>query len=191
MCRSESVKNAINRYNQQAVLLDPPTRTVNWQDIANYTHVGEFEMLRIARWDIRWEKWVQKAYCDAGIKYFKLCWAREELQRLNVEVRRLLTWIHDENEHMQQVINHLVSDEPHLADELHKRWVMRSAVNRVHLERLKLLQCEEYYTGPRDCGEAAGPLGVTSAPENDQATAEIQQNKDFEAVTEYMAHIND
>ena len=186
--RSESVKNAINRYNEQALLLDPPAQTVTWQDIANYTHVGEFEMLRIARWDIRREKWVQKPYRDAGIKYFKLCRAREELQRLNVEVRRLLTWIHDENEHTQQVINHVVSDEPHLADELRRRWAMQSAVNQVHLEQLKLLQREEYYTGPRDCGEAAGPLGAT---ENDQASAEIQQNKDFEAVAEYMAHVND
>ena len=197
---SESVKSAINWYNEQAILLDPPADTVQWQDIANYTHVGEFEMLHIARSDIWQEKWVQKAYCDAGIKFFKLCRAREEIQRLNVEVRRLLTWIHDENKHMQQVIKQL-SDEPHLADELRKRWALWLAVNQVHLERIKILQSKDYYTGLRGCREVVGSLQPTNTPEgvsstemtqNDQDIAEIEQEKDLEIVTKYyLANIDD
>lgn len=190
--RSETVRKAINRYNEQAALLDAPV--IDWQEIAGYAFIGEFETLRLARSDIRREKWVQKAHRDAGIRYFKLCRAREEIQRLNVEVRRLLTWIQDEKKHTEQIIERLSVNEPLLADELRKRWTLRSSVNAAHLQRLKILQQEDYYTGPRDCGEATGALqrtysdGITA---NDQITAEIQQDEDFESIADFMANIDD
>ncbi|KAF8344863.1 hypothetical protein F5887DRAFT_1061987 [Amanita rubescens] len=170
--RSESVRKAISRYNEQAALLGGLTPTVTWQEISKYTFV--------ARSDIRQEKWVQKANHDAGIKYFKLCRAREEIQRLNVEVRRLLTWIHDEGEHMERVIKQLSDSEPLLADALRKKWVLRSSVNMIHLQRLKNLQNEDYYTGSRDSGEA-----------NDELEAEIEQDEDFQIIADYIANIND
>ena len=99
---------------------------------------------------------------------------------------------------MQQVLKQL-SDKPHLVDELHKRWALRLAVNQIHLEQLKILQCEDYYTGLRDCGKVVGSLQLTDLEgvssmlvQNNQAAAEIEQDKELEVITDYyMANIND
>lgn len=192
--RSESVRKAINQYNEQATSLDPPAPVINWQEIAGYAFIGEFETLRLAQSDIWWEKWVQKAYRDAGIRYFKLCRAQEEIQRLNVKVHQLLTWIQDEKKHTEQIIEQLLVNEPLLADELHKRWTLHSSVNAAHLQWLKILQQEDYYTGPWDCREAAGALQCTYSDgimANNQITAEIQQDEDFESIADFMANIDD
>ncbi|KIL64909.1 hypothetical protein M378DRAFT_61735, partial [Amanita muscaria Koide BX008] len=137
--RSDAVKKAIKRYNDQAELLDPPATSITWQDIAEYTFVGEFDLLRITRSDIRKEKWTQKAYREAAVSYYKLCRAREELQRLNVEVRRLQGFIYEETRHTETVINQLTTNSPLLAEELRRRWTLRSSINMLHLQRLEQL----------------------------------------------------
>jgi len=195
--RSDTVKKAVNHYNEQALLLDPPAPTISWREIAEYTFIGEFDILRIARSDIRKERWTQKANRDAATKYFKLCRAREEIQRLNFEVCRLLAFIREETEHTERVIEQLSIDDPPLANELHKRWTLRSSVNAVHLQRLKILQCKAYYTGRRDYGDTAGVLqfttsssqGITQLELNDQVAAENAQEKDFEYVANFVANI--
>jgi hypothetical protein len=198
--RSDTVRKAINRYNEQALLLDPPAPAVDWREIAEYTFIGEFDILRIARSDVRKERWTQKANRGAAIKYFKLCRAREEIQRLNVEVCRLLTFICEETEHTEQVIEQLSIDDPPLADELRKRWSLRSSVNAVHLQRLKILQSKAYYTGRQDYDDTAGVLqftsnsdsqGITQLEQDDQIAAENARERDFEYVANFVANIND
>lgn len=197
--RSDTVKKAVNRYNEQALLLDPPAPTVSWREIAEYTFIGEFDILRIARSDIRKERWTQKANRDAATKYFKLCRAREEIDRLNFEVCRLLAFICEETEHTEKVIKQLSIDNPPLASELRKRWTLRSSVNAVHLQRLEILQRKAYYTGRRDYGVTAGILqfmtsdsqGITQLEHNDQVAAENVQEKDFEYIANFVANIVD
>lgn len=66
--------------------MDPPVPPITWEKIAEYTFIGEFDLLRITRSDIRREKWTQTAYREAAMRYFKLCRAREEIQRLDIEI---------------------------------------------------------------------------------------------------------
>lgn len=89
--RSEAIRNALSKYNEQAVLCSRPTLT--WKEVVDYGFLAEFDLLRHSRNDIRDRKWAQPAYREATIKYLTLCRAREELQRLDVEVRRLFTAI--------------------------------------------------------------------------------------------------
>ncbi|KAG2737343.1 hypothetical protein P692DRAFT_201733361, partial [Suillus brevipes Sb2] len=44
--RSEAIRNAINKYNVQAVALNPPRAHISWKDIADYSFLGEFDVLR-------------------------------------------------------------------------------------------------------------------------------------------------
>lgn len=94
--RSEAIKNALNRYNTQAAQLDPPRPPLSWKEIVEYGFIGEFDLLRHSRQDVRSEPWTQPARREATIKYLKLCRAQEELVRLNIEMWCLRTWIHDE-----------------------------------------------------------------------------------------------
>ncbi|KIK32736.1 hypothetical protein CY34DRAFT_100864 [Suillus luteus UH-Slu-Lm8-n1] len=150
--RSEAIRNAINRYNVQAVALNPPRPKISWKDIADYSFLGEFDLLRHSRTDIRSEDWAKPAHREATTKYFKLCRAREELTRLNVEIRRLRTAIHDEQAQTIAVIEDLHLSDPKLAQELRRRWRLRGAINAVHLHRLDQIECLTGFSGVRGIG---------------------------------------
>ncbi|KAG1793275.1 uncharacterized protein HD556DRAFT_1443706 [Suillus plorans] len=43
--RSDAIRNAINKYNLQAAALDPTWPQLSWKDIADYSFLGEFDLL--------------------------------------------------------------------------------------------------------------------------------------------------
>lgn len=138
--RSEAIKNALNRYNTQAAKLNPPRPALTWKEIVDYSFIGEFDALRHARADIRDQPWTHTARREATSKYFKLCRAREEITRLDVEIRRLRASIQHEATHYEKVISQLSSSNPSLATELCHVWQLRNAVNRLHLQRLDAVE---------------------------------------------------
>jgi len=150
--RSEAIRNAINRYNTQAAKLTPPRPLLSWKEIVEYSFLGEFDALRHSTRDVRDQPWAQTARREAMVKYFKLCRAREEIVRLNVEIRRLLTSIHDETIHHNQTIKLLTQSNPHLTVELQLRWQLRKAVNELHIQRLTSVQKSTMFTGSRGIG---------------------------------------
>ncbi|KAG1763988.1 hypothetical protein EV702DRAFT_1051527 [Suillus placidus] len=149
---SEAIRNSINRYNIQAIALNPPCPKISWKDIADYSFLGEFDLLCHSRNDIRTDDWAKPAHREATTKYFKLCCAREELTRLNVEIRRLRTTIHSEQVQTTAVIEDLCLSDPKLADELQRRWHSRAAINAVHLYRLDHIECLPGFSGVRGVG---------------------------------------
>ena len=98
--------------------MDPPADQLTWEKIAEYTFIGEFDLLHLARTDIREEKWTQLPYREAVMRFYKLHCAREEVQCLNIEIRRLRAFIVKEKKHTEDVLVQLSADEPLLADEL-------------------------------------------------------------------------
>ena len=118
--RSEAIRKAITRYNIQAAALNPPRPSISWKDITQYTFLGEFDLLRHTRDDIRERVWARPAIHDATAKFFKLSRAKEEITRLNVEIRRLRTAIHDDEREVSQAIANLCNSAPMLASELER-----------------------------------------------------------------------
>ncbi|KAG2337988.1 hypothetical protein BDR05DRAFT_894397, partial [Suillus weaverae] len=96
--------------------------------------------------------WAKPAHREATTKYFKLCRACEELTRLNVEICRLRTAIHDEQVQTIAVIEDLHLSDPKLAQELRHRWRLHGAVNAVHLHRLDQIECLTGFSGIRGVG---------------------------------------
>ncbi|KIM50488.1 hypothetical protein SCLCIDRAFT_85842, partial [Scleroderma citrinum Foug A] len=92
---SEAIRKAITQYNIQAAALHPPWAPISWKDITQYTFLGEFDLLWHTREDIRECLWVRPAIREATAKFFKFCRAKEEITRLNVEIRWLRTAIHN------------------------------------------------------------------------------------------------
>lgn len=138
--RSEAIRKAIARYNDQAARLTPPRPPISWKDITKYTFIGEFDLLRHTRDDVRERIWARPAVREATSKFFKLCRAKEEITRLNVEIRRLRTAIHDEEKEVAETAANLRESEPLLAHELVRLHQSRAAVNAVHIHRLSLLR---------------------------------------------------
>ncbi|TDL17784.1 hypothetical protein BD410DRAFT_843337 [Rickenella mellea] len=204
--RSEAIKNALSRYNTHASKLVPPRPQLTWKEIVEYSFLGEFTLLRSSRSDIREQKWTQPAHREAMAKYFKYHRACEEIDRLNVEIRRLWTAIHDEAAQSSRVIGELSVSNPPLAAELRRRWALRSSVNGVHLSRLRRIQSMPGFsgncsTGVRERGAHTEHLVSVSSDDvivqevigQDAANAVIVDEEevlqDFEGMTDFVLSI--
>ena len=128
----------------------------------NYTVLGEFDLLCHSRAQVQDQCWLQPAVHEATTKYFKFCWAQEEIDRLNVKIHRLHTTIHDEDMHTMKVIQELNTTDPLLGLELQQLYCSRAAINAVHLQRLDNLAKLSRYTGPKDIGVRLQPMYATS-----------------------------
>ncbi|KAJ7822559.1 hypothetical protein B0H14DRAFT_2271758, partial [Mycena olivaceomarginata] len=91
--RSKAVHNAIDRYNVAAIALDPPLASLTWEQVVEYTFLADFDILRDTRAEVQSRPWTRRVYRLAMDTYFKIEHAREELVRLNIEIRRTMTWI--------------------------------------------------------------------------------------------------
>ncbi|KAJ7062969.1 hypothetical protein B0H15DRAFT_794779 [Mycena belliarum] len=87
--RSKAVRNAIDRYNAAAILLEPPMPQLTWEQVVEYAFLADFDLLRDTRAEIRARPWMRPAYRLALDKYFRLQRAKEEIKRLNIEIRRV------------------------------------------------------------------------------------------------------
>jgi hypothetical protein len=150
--RSEAIRNALSRYNTQAGALIPPRPQLTWKDIVEYSFLGEFDLLRQSRSDIRTLDWTKPAHREATVKYFKIQRAREEIERLNVEIRRLRTAIHDEGLMVNATIDVLLASNQPVGLELQRQWQTRAAINAVHLFRLDQIASQPNFSGTRGIG---------------------------------------
>lgn len=146
----------------------PPRPKLAWKDIVEYSFLGEFDLLRNSRTDIQDADWTTPVHREATVKYFKLQRAREEVQRLNIEVRCLRTAIHDEEIKTNATIDQLIVTNPPLAVELRRQWQARATVNAVHLYRLNRIESQPAFSGRHGVGvRVASPsVSVTVSSPN-------------------------
>ncbi|KAF7313218.1 hypothetical protein MKEN_01008400 [Mycena kentingensis (nom. inval.)] len=74
--RSKALRNAIERYNAVAVELDRPTLT--WSQVVEYGFLAEFDLLQLAREDVREAAWARPGAREAMDAHYKLLRAVEE-----------------------------------------------------------------------------------------------------------------
>ena len=130
---------------------------------------------------------------EATIKHLKLSRAREEIDRLNVEARRLRTSIEDESERVGRV-SELLKEQglERLSAELRRRWKWRSEINRVHLKILDRLELCPYFTGKRGSGKyTEESIGGDYVDTADEIEDESTWQQDFEVVANFVLGIND
>ncbi|KAG2357318.1 hypothetical protein BDR07DRAFT_1453152 [Suillus spraguei] len=119
---SEAIHKAITRYNIQAAALNPTCNKISWKDIADYSFLSKFDLLRHSHSDVCSNNWAKPAYREATSKYFKLLHAHEEITRLNVEIHCLHMAMYDEELQATTVICDLADSDPLLASELKRQW---------------------------------------------------------------------
>ncbi|KAJ7239447.1 hypothetical protein C8J57DRAFT_1528105 [Mycena rebaudengoi] len=120
--RAEAIRHALAAYNEAASALNPPRERLQWADVINATSLAEFDLLRDTRNNVREQPWAQPARREAMILYFGIKRAQEEIRRLNMEIRRLITYMLDEHvDYHQAIASNLIVNSP-LAAELSERW---------------------------------------------------------------------
>lgn len=165
--RSSAIRTALDKYNHLASLQTPPCPTLQYADVAGYTWLGDFDLLKGSRHDILSEPWAMPSNREYATKHFKVLRAKEEIVRLNVETRRLHAWIDDEDQQLQSASQASLATDPFLSRELQRRCWERSRVNDVHRLRLRAIYSLAGYSGP-------GPHiqgQIVAAPSEDNATA--------------------
>ncbi|KAJ6476529.1 hypothetical protein C8R47DRAFT_925939, partial [Mycena vitilis] len=76
----------------------PPRQTLIWEEVVDYTFLSDFDILRNPMANAEIRSWAIPAARELMDHYFKLEQAKEEIQRLDIEIRRVITYIRDEKE---------------------------------------------------------------------------------------------
>ncbi|KAJ3717365.1 hypothetical protein C8R42DRAFT_644620 [Lentinula raphanica] len=134
--RSKSIQAALKSYNDAAAALTPPRQHIRWEEILDLTFLSEFDLLRDSREDIREKRWATPKNRQIMLEFFKLIRAEEELERLHVEIRRLLTFMHDEEYELTRKAAALDLENPTLAQQIRQYRDERSRFNPLHRQRL-------------------------------------------------------
>ncbi|KIK33852.1 hypothetical protein CY34DRAFT_26971 [Suillus luteus UH-Slu-Lm8-n1] len=152
--RSSAIRSALDRYNTAALSLTPPRRTLKWDEVIEYVFLSDFDLLRDARQDISQYPWATPAARQATDLYFKMCRAKEEVLRLNNEIQRLVTYIHDEECYLHDCYTQLELSCPALAHQINLRRLVRSRANGYLLQRMADIAQLQEFSGSISIGES-------------------------------------
>lgn len=125
--------------------------------------LGEFDLLRDARQDLRKLTWAHPSRREATRLYHNVKRAKEEITRCNVEVRRLLTYMYDEHIDYYHAVSRNLFVNPPLARELSRQWTERDQLNRAIVGCLRQIAQLPNFTGSLESGQRFGrnaDLGV-------------------------------
>ncbi|KAJ7858710.1 hypothetical protein B0H14DRAFT_3085063 [Mycena olivaceomarginata] len=145
--RSKAVRNAIDRYNSAASLLDPPMPHLTWEQVVEYAFLADFDILRDTRAEIQSHPWTRPAYRLAMDRYFKILRAREEIRRLNVEIPRVVTWIRDEDRVLQGKSEEEADADRGMAVQVRLYREQRGRFDDTHMRRFWALAKTPGFTG--------------------------------------------
>ncbi|KAF8144514.1 hypothetical protein K438DRAFT_1910939 [Mycena galopus ATCC 62051] len=145
--RSKAVKLALERYNVAAAAMAPPKLQLSWAQVVEYAFLAEFDLLREGREDICAEPWALPAGRAALDQHYKMLRAEEEIDRLKVEIARLVTYMADEEEFLVYHEERLRQEgEDALAHQVRIHRGRRGRFNAVHMECLVRLSKEPGFT---------------------------------------------
>ncbi|KAG1798652.1 uncharacterized protein HD556DRAFT_1430888 [Suillus plorans] len=145
--RATAIRHAVGRYNKYAAQLEPPRPALSWDQIAEFTFAGEFDLLCETDEQVHAKRWADPTNRQAATKYFDLQRSREEITRCNVEIVRLLTKMRDDELDHTAAIVALETHDPSLAAEVQRRWDCLSSINAGHKSHIRQIQMLPGYSG--------------------------------------------
>ncbi|KAG1785411.1 uncharacterized protein HD556DRAFT_1435133 [Suillus plorans] len=132
--RCHAIQTAIKKYNEAASQLHPPRPPLEWSKVSHYSFLEEFNLLRETQQDIRDKMWAKPAIRETMRQWLRIQRAKEEIERCNVEVRRLHTSIVDEDRHFTRVLSSLEDSPLYFAVQefcTHRRLVNSQLLDRI------------------------------------------------------------
>ncbi|KAK7020025.1 hypothetical protein R3P38DRAFT_2536387, partial [Favolaschia claudopus] len=152
--RSKALRNAVSKYNRAAAALTPPGRSLKEEDIIEHGFLAEFDILRDIRGHIVSHAWATPAARTLLDSYHKLKRAKEEIQRLNIEIKRFVTYMDDEKELLLKTRREVEEGNPVLAFFIRRYGHQRGRFNTIHMEKLRELAAKlgDDFTGSLEVG---------------------------------------
>jgi hypothetical protein len=115
--------------------------------VVEYTFLADFDLLRDTRQDIRTRPWATPAARLAMDSYFKVLRAAEEVERLNIEIPRLTTFMRDEQAYLVAKEMELATTDPILAHQVQIYRMQRGRFIGHHTAILNQLAALPGFTG--------------------------------------------
>jgi len=145
--RSQAIRTSLERYNIAAASLTPPRSALSWDNVVEYAFLADFDLLRETREDIRLRPWAKPAAQVAMDSFFKLEHAREEIERLNIEIRRVLTHMRDEDNFLRYKESVVQPTDPSLAHQIYIHRMEKGRFTEIHRKRFSQLLRLPGFTG--------------------------------------------
>ncbi|KAI6124642.1 hypothetical protein EV401DRAFT_2068853 [Pisolithus croceorrhizus] len=153
--RSTTIRTVLDRFNAAARACSPPCCQLTFEQVVEYTFLTDFDLLRHAtRKDISQRPWASPAARVAMDQYFRVCHAEEEIKRLNVEVRRIITYLCDEDRYLKACIAQLQVSHPPLAYQAQLHHNVRARFTNHHLRLLTEIANLCGFTGTTVAGKS-------------------------------------
>lgn len=162
--RSSAIRAALDRYNAAALALKPPRSPLKWEDVVEYAFLSDFDLLRDARQNIQHRPWATPAGHLAMDTHFKILRAREEIVRLNVEIRHVATHIQDEDFYLCARQEAVCATDPALAHQIFVHRMLRGRFKEHHRLCLQAIAKTPGFTGTITPGKALNPSSSASPP---------------------------
>ena len=167
------MNTVLDEYNRQAECLGRPV--LDFQQVIKYSFLSDFELLHCTHNDITQKPWANPLVRNGMISWMKIERAKEEINCLNVKVRRLMTYIQDSSIAWQRAIQHLHQTNPALATELQGRHKAQSSINTLLLQQLRKMQLLQGFNRQTTPGVQAGSIleGPTSETDEDSSVMDV------------------
>ncbi len=164
--RSQALATALKKYNTAANAMTPKAPTLTWDQVVEYAFLSDFNLLRDCQQDVRQRPWAEPTNRVLMNSYFKIVRAREEIQRLNIEIRRVVTFLRDEDAFLAAKEAEVAKVDPLLAHQINQYRRLRNRFNDVHLGRFRKLATMTGFSGSISPGMSLDTtLHEVSAPQ--------------------------
>ncbi|KDQ11427.1 hypothetical protein BOTBODRAFT_77299, partial [Botryobasidium botryosum FD-172 SS1] len=134
--RSKTIRAALSKFNKAARDRDGSHQNLELTHLIEAVFIADVSILRECRIDVRNKLWTKPLVRKAIVAWQETLRAKEELQRVAVETRRLHTWIFDEEELLELKIQELRLRKDVLGEELAHR---RALLVQVHDNLLRTI----------------------------------------------------
>ena len=125
-----------------------PLRPVlQYSEVLSYAALRDFDLLKHSRHHVLARPWSNTMHRQMAVKYFKLLRAHEEINRLDVEVRRLQAWVDNETTEIRQIATEISAQNPLLSAELRALFHHQQQVNIQHQLQLQCIYDLKGYSG--------------------------------------------
>ncbi|KIY46451.1 hypothetical protein FISHEDRAFT_47269 [Fistulina hepatica ATCC 64428] len=171
--RCKAIRRAVTALNTAAKNLTPPRKPLDWKEVAKYSFIEEFTMLRNTRQDISHNPWAEPAIRMLMKKARCVKNAKTEIVRCSVEVRRVHTAIVDETRHFRSILTRLRDENSQILGPVKAFCLRRTQINRHIMTYIYNIYNIPEFSGHHMPGIRLGAMQVDPPQETDDVRAEM------------------
>jgi hypothetical protein len=154
--RAKAVHNALGRYNTAA--LRAGREQLSFKELSDHAYLANFDFLKYSEHgaqDAEWSRPVNRRCVEV---WHKIERAKEEIIRLNIEIRRVQTHIRDEEEFLSCRYDEIKDAHPDLAHALLTRMKLTVRINQRIRRDLEAISKLKGFTGDLEFGTALASM---------------------------------